>query len=213
MTRFDTVAWANRWRRWHPLEKVMLAGGLLALALTLPPWPGVALVMATALGAAVFGARVPQRAWLAALMVPAGFALIGTLTLAGSLELSHGHWAWHWSATGLRDAAQVLLRALAATSALVLLMLTTPITDLLRLLRRVRAPLLLVELLSLTYRLLFVMLDVLQRGYLAQQARLGYRDSRASWRSAALLAVMLLSRALDRGRRLELGLLTPAVAA
>jgi len=39
MLAIDRHAWTNRWRDRHPLEKLVPAGGMLLVALILPPWP------------------------------------------------------------------------------------------------------------------------------------------------------------------------------
>ena len=37
MRAIDHHAWTNRWRDWHPAEKLLPAGSLLILTLMLPP--------------------------------------------------------------------------------------------------------------------------------------------------------------------------------
>jgi cobalt/nickel transport system permease protein len=98
------------------------------------------------------------------------------------------------------------LRAAAAMASLLLLVATTPIADLLGLLRALRIPAPLVEMILLVYR--FIMLVIGAAGAIrtAQTSRLGYSSVRRGIRSTGLLAAALLPRALARGRRLEIGL-------
>ena len=62
MHAIDRHAWTNRWRRHHPGEQLLLAGGGLVLALTLPPLTAGPLLCLLMAGATVVGAGVPMRA-------------------------------------------------------------------------------------------------------------------------------------------------------
>ena len=98
------------------------------------------------------------------------------------------------------------LRSIAAISCLLFLALTTPMASLLILLRRMRVPAGVVDLMSLTYRFLFLFMETLQVMTRAQASRLGYGTLRRAYRSLAMLTVSFFGRVLDRVRRLETGL-------
>ena len=61
MRAIDQHAWTNRWRNWHPAEKLLPAGGLLILTLILPPLTTAPLVLAGMALTTVRGAGVPLR--------------------------------------------------------------------------------------------------------------------------------------------------------
>lgn len=205
MLVIDRHAWTNRWRAHHPGERLLLAGGGLLLALTLPPLTAGPLLVALMAAATVAGAGVPPRAFLGVMAVPAGFLLAGAPFLAVSLDLKDGvHLGW--SATGAVLALSVSLRALGATACLAFLALTTPAAELVPWLRRLGVPAVLIEIALLIYRLIFILMERAAAGRQAQAARLGYRDARRGLRSLALLVATLLQRALERARRLEVGL-------
>jgi cobalt/nickel transport system permease protein len=205
MLAIDRYAWTNRWREHHPGERLLLAGGGLLLALTLPPLTAGPLLVAVMAGATVAGAGVPARAFLGVMAVPAGFLLAGAPFLALSLNLRDGV-QFGWSADGAVLALSVSLRALGATACLACLTLTTPAAELVPWLRRLGVPALLVEIALLVYRLIFLFMERAAAGQQAQAARLGYRDARRGLRSLALLVATLFQRALERARRLEVGL-------
>ncbi|KUK81527.1 MAG: Cobalt ABC transporter, inner membrane subunit CbiQ, partial [Pelotomaculum thermopropionicum] len=77
---------------------------------------------------------------------------------------------------GLNDAAHVFLRSLASVSCLYFLTLTTPVTDMVWVLHKLRVPALLIELLTLIYRFILILLEVSRQIYLAQDLRAGYRN-------------------------------------
>lgn len=87
---------------------------------------------------------------------------------------------------------EVTLRAVGAVSAFYFLVLSTPVSEILTVLRRCRLPKLLVELMYLTYRFIFVLTDVWHSLYTAAQSRLGYVDYRTSLRTFGDIAGNLL---------------------
>ncbi|MGE5477285.1 MAG: cobalt ECF transporter T component CbiQ [Bacteroidales bacterium] len=201
MISSDRLAHTSRWRTRSLAEKALLALGLLALALALPPWPGGALVLATAIGAAL-AAGTPPVALARLGLGPLAFILTGAATMV--VQVDTGGLAL--SAAGAQQAAQLVLRALAAVAALLLLTVTTPASDLIQGLRRLGLPAEVAEVALTTYRLLFVLLDTAGAIHASQEARLGTTGWRRRIRSTGLLAGALLPRALDRAHRLELGL-------
>jgi cobalt/nickel transport system permease protein len=63
-----------------------------------------------------------------------------------------------------------------------------------------------VEVASVVYRLLFVLLESLHTIREAQTGRMGYSTVRRSYRSSGTLAAAVLTRSWDRARRLQEGL-------
>ncbi len=205
MFAIDRNAWTNRWSRRHPLEKLTLALGMLALAVTLPPLTTGPLVLTVMAAAAILGAGVPGRDFAAVLALPVAFLLPSLLLIALAIDLDDGIRVG-LSAAAARQAADVGARSVAAMSCLAFLVLTTPVTDVLAVLRRAGLPAPVVELMFLIYRLVFVFVERGVAARRAQAARLGYATPRRSVRSLGHLAAGLFQRALARGRRLEIGL-------
>ena len=81
MLPIDAAAHSSRWRRRHPVDKAVLGLGLTVLAISLPPWPGAALVLVTALTVLLGPAGVPGRKLWRAYRVPLGFCVTGAVTL------------------------------------------------------------------------------------------------------------------------------------
>ncbi|MBI3444164.1 MAG: cobalt ECF transporter T component CbiQ [Magnetospirillum sp.] len=198
----DRLSQAGRWRRRAVAEKSVLALGLLALSLMLPPWPGAALVLAAAWSLALAFARIPWRDWLGLNAAPLGFVLTGAVTLLVDL----GPGGAHLAADGGARALALVLRAAAASSCLLLLAATTPTPDLVQGMRRLGLPAEIAEIMLLTWRFLFLLLEAASAIRHAQEARLGWFGPRRQVRSLGLLIARLLPRAMDSARRLEVGL-------
>ena len=201
MISSDRLAHTSRWRTRSLAEKTLLSLGLLALALALPPWPGGVLVLAVAVSAAL-AAGTPPGALARLALGPLAFILTGAATLL----VQGGPQGLHLSAEGAVHAGHLVLRAMAAVSALLLLTVTTPASELVQGLRRLGLPAEVAEVALTTYRLLFVLLDTAAAIHASQESRLGTIGWRRRIRSTGLLAAALLPRALDRARRLEQGL-------
>jgi cobalt/nickel transport system permease protein len=199
MAAADHLAHGGRWRAIPLAEKALLALGLLALAVSLPPFPGAAVVLATALVATWGGARVPVAAWLRLAAAPMAFIVTGA---AAMLVGWQDGLVWASPALALATA----LRSLAAVACLLLLATTTPAPDLIQGLRRIGLPEELADVALATYRFLFVLSDTAAAMHAGQAARLGQDGMGRRLRSLGLLAAALLPRALERAHRLEIGL-------
>jgi cobalt/nickel transport system permease protein len=215
MHLIDRHAYNNRLRLVDPAQK----GGLAALAIglcLLLDRPAVGLLaVAWMLALTTLWARVPPLAFGRALVAEGLFLLLSVVGVAVSVSVSlpTSSLAWRlgplWLSTSpaaLDLAARLLTRALGSAAALNFLILTTPLTDLIELLRRLRLPETLIELMTLIYRAIFVLLESLERMRTAQDARLGYSGPWRAMRSAGLLGSQLFLDAYRRSQRLQVAL-------
>mgnify|MGYP000851007497 CR=1 FL=1 len=195
----EQSAYANRWRRVTPAAKAgfALAGLVAAFAATTP---GNALLVALLLAATTLGgAGVAPGRYLRVALPAIGFLALSCLSLAFSVSLdAQGHPAWQLAPETLPAIGLLAARSLAALAALLGLVLTTPLPDLLALLRRLHAPEVLLDLMVLCYRMLFVLRSAIRDTRVAQRARLGYGDTRRSLRSLALLVANLAIQVWQR---------------
>lgn len=219
MVSIDGYAYASRLRSWHPAEKASLALATMGVALaTSSPRievtiAGLMLVMTVGL------AGIPPGFYLRLLALPAAFLLVGAvtagLTTAGPgtgqgadflVAASLGNITAGFTVAGLHLATTLLLRSLAAVTCLYFLALTTPMVDVIWLLRRLRVPALLAELLELTYRYIFVLADLAAQVYTAQSCRQGYTSWGNSCRSLGQLVNAVFRKATWYSRQLAVAL-------
>ncbi len=198
----DDAAWASAWRRRAPGDKLLLCGGLVLTALVLPAWPGSVLIGVVAVALALGPARVPARTFFRAVRWPLLFIAVGALTAVVTV----GGGGPTWAPDAPARAGSLVAHALAGSAAVLLLATTTPVSDLLPALRRARVPGAVIEVASVVYRLLFVLLTSLHTIREAQAARMGYSSVRRSYRSAGALAAAVLTRSWERARRMQEGL-------
>ncbi len=199
----EQCAYANRWRRVSPAAKALFAlCGLVASFAAGTPL--VALAVVCLLTAVTWiGAGVPVGRYLRVAAPAFFFLATSCLSLAFSLgsDAQSGALSLHLTPTGLQNVADVSARSLGALASLLFLVLTTPLIDLIALLRRLKTPEVLLEIMVLCYRMLFVFSEAMHDTVRAQSARLGYATPRLSLRSlgglAANLTVQVWQRAHD----------------
>lgn len=201
----DDAAWSSKWRDQGLAGKVALSAGLLALSLLMPVWPtSIVIAFAVtilALGPAGTNPRVLRRA----LTAPLTFVGLSALAVAVSVTVDPSLSLAVTKDSSLH-ALEVAGRAIAATMAVLLLSLTTPMTDLMSGLRRLGMPAGCVEVASLMYRMLFMLLDTTRTIRRSQVARLGNLSVAQTLRSSGDLTAIILTRSWDQARRLEKGL-------
>ncbi|MDW8325009.1 MAG: cobalt ECF transporter T component CbiQ [Anaerolineales bacterium] len=214
MRLIDTYAYANRLRRFDPALKVGLTLWVILLCLTLNRPLVSAATLAWMLALGMVWAGLPARVVLKLLFVEGMFLLLGVLGIivTAGLEppvgptLQIGPLWLAVSPEAVGTALALVGRSLGCAAALNLLALTTPLVDLITLGRRLHVPELLLDLMTLTYRFIFTLLECLERMRLAQEARLGYATPHRALSSAAWIAANLLTETLRRSRQLQLAL-------
>lgn len=197
----ETAAYASRWRSVAPTAKTLFAAAGMGAAWLAHSAGALASLAAVLVLVTLLGAQVPLRMYAAVALPPLGFLLLSCLTMLVGPGVDG---AWHWTGTMLPTVAHTALRSLAVLAALLGLVLTTPMPDLLMLLRRVRTPALLLDLMVLCYRMVFVLRQAWDEGVSAQSARLGYGGWRQAWRSLALLAGHMAVQLWQRAAALQM---------
>lgn len=150
--------------------------------------------------------RLPLGGYLALLALPSAFLLLSSLALlfsfgpepAGVLNLPlFDGWLSVTAAAQARTAV-VLCKALGAVSCLYLLSLSTPLTELIAVLRRAHVPAVVVELMYLIYRYVFILLEMHRAMKDAAESRLGYTGLDTSLRTTGAVYGGLLARSFRK---------------
>jgi len=198
-----------------PAQKAGLAALVMVLCLVSDkPTVGLAAVFGMC-GLATFWAAIPLRVFCGVLVAEAAFLLmtVGGVAVSIGASPSVGTWAFAvgpcWvgtSPSSLALAWRLATRALGSAAAMNFLALTTPLGDLLEVMRGLRLPVLLIDLMTVVYRFVFTLMDSLVRMHTAQESRLGYASFQRGMVSAGLLAGGLFVDACRRTRRLQTAL-------
>ena len=84
------------------------------------------------------------------------------------------------SKASLLKAGNLVFKALGAVSALYMMTLTTPLSEIIAVLRKAHVPKLIIELMNMIYRYIFIMIDTHSRMKNSAESRLGYCDFKTS---------------------------------
>ncbi|MCY9138931.1 cobalt ECF transporter T component CbiQ [Peribacillus frigoritolerans] len=166
----------------------------------------------------IFAAKIPLSYYLKLLLLPGFFILSGTITILFSFtskftSISNIWWSWkigNWqifiSDDSFGTVANLITVVFCSISCLYFLTLTTPITVILSVLRKLKVPSLLVDLIELTYRFIFIFLDTALAIHQSQASRLGYGSFRKGIRSLGLLISSLFLGVLQRSGQLTMAM-------
>jgi cobalt/nickel transport system permease protein len=179
---------------------------MMIVSLCLPGWTAQVIIIAVMWVSLLAGARVAPGDALQCALLPAGFILASSAAQIITLHFERGSPVFGISSAALLPAGHVALRGFACVSALLWLALTTPLTDILQLLRRLGLGHEISDIALMMFRFVWLTLDCLESGVHSQANRLGYVGYRRGLRSTGLLMASLLPRVLGRARRLEQGL-------
>lgn len=213
MPLIDRYAYTNRLRDIDPLQKGSIAIGVMLLCLLLNHLLVSIVTIGWMIVLLVFWARIPWGVVLQLLFAEAMFLMLSGIGIMVSVALVEPlpigatvHTGPVWltvTEESFYRGALIISRALGSVAAMNFLALTTPLPDILDLLRRLRMPIVLIDLTSIMYRHIFLLLETVGRIHTAQASRLGYGTFGAALRSSAVLASRVFVDAYWRGHRME----------
>jgi cobalt/nickel transport system permease protein len=212
----DRYAYANRLLSIDPAQKAGLTFLVIVLCLLLNHLTVSILAIGWMWVIITWYAGVPGRVFGRMLLVESSFLVLAVVGVAFSVSITPTPadvWQWHigplWFSSSVSSITYALLltsRALGCAAAMNFLALTTPMVDIVELLRRLRVPVLLIDLMTLIYRFIFILLERMEQIATAQQSRLGYSTRRNAIKSVALLGSRLFLESLQRSQRMQVAL-------
>ncbi|MBQ9155767.1 MAG: cobalt ECF transporter T component CbiQ [Eubacterium sp.] len=203
----DAFAYASKMRAWNAGFKVLLATVSLILCIAFNNiYVSVAVILMMGYLTIVIG-ELELDHYISMMTIPIVFMVVGAITIAIGYSFSPaGQYNLHvfnlfyiyCSDKSLIQAAVLILKALGAVSALYMMTLTTPLTELVSVLRKIHMPQLIVELMNMIYRYIFIMLETYTRLKNSAESRLGYCDFRTSCYSFGNIASNLFVVSLNK---------------
>lgn len=218
MLLIDKYAYFNRLQHVHPVEKMVFSLFLLFFALVVKNSLVSLITFIVVSAFTIFIAKIPFTYYIKLLLLPVFFLLSGVLTIiisfaSGQVSISDSMWSTHIgsfqvyiSESSLYRAGNLIITVLGSVSCLYFLTLTTPLTDILNVLQKIKLPSLFIELIALTYRFIFVFLDESVNIYQAQSSRLGYITVRQGIKSLGTLISILFLKVFQRTTQLSIAM-------
>lgn len=200
---FDSLSYSNRWSQRPPEGKAFLGFSAIVLSMVLSFYWVHGLIVGLLAYLTVVRAGIPLKRFLGFYTIPLTFLLLAALTLLFSISTTSEGFIWHFafgryffgiSAGGLSQVGPIASRCVSTLTALYFLVLTIPIQQMVRLLKRCRVPIFLIELFVMMYRFINVFVTSVVESYQILQLRNGFSTYKTSIRSLSLLVVMTYER-------------------
>lgn len=213
----DKYAYINNLKEVHPIEKTCLS--LLSL---------IACLVFNSLGLYIFviismaflilwSAKIPAKVFVKVILIPLPFLIISVLTIMLNItkdpefiEYGFRVYSWFFGFTkhDIFKGVYVFFRSLSAVFSIYFLSFTTPIVDIVWILKKAKLPSVFIELLTIVYRFIFVLLEAAFYIKTAQKCRLGYSNIKRSYISLSQLVVNLFKKAYQNHKMLYISLIS-----
>ncbi|WP_292489713.1 cobalt ECF transporter T component CbiQ [Methanoculleus sp. 10] len=207
----EDFAQTNALRQTSPGLKLFL--GLASILLCVSsPGPVAPLLVAVSLSVAILAlARIPPRVYARLLLIPVSFAVMSIavilfITGSGTVLFEVPGLPLAVTADGANLAVLLLARVFGGMCSLYFIALTTPMTEVFDIFRRLGVPTVLIDLAMLIYRFIFILIEEAGQIYRSQVMRLGYGRFRESVNSFGMLAGALFLRTWESGEALVLAM-------
>lgn len=198
----DVYAQSSHLNKVNPLLKVLTVMILIIICVSSgTAIVGVYLAIIMILLVVLVGG-LKLHAYVHLLALPLSFLLLSGMALlfevsrvaSGVIQIPMFGWWLCISADAQIHTTLVMARAIGAVSCLYLLSLTTPMSEIIGVLRRLHCPGIIIELMYLIYRYIFILLSMYHTMRNAAKSRLGFINYRANIRTTGNLYSNLLSR-------------------
>lgn len=205
MKDIDKYAYASQLRMVNPHQKVLFC--FLTLGLCVCTSSILLFIVVSGLMAyiTICKGKVSIKLYQKLMRIPLAFLMLSLITIVFEFAkepalflgfIKVGSLYIGFTKASLQTVTILFFKVFACVSCLYFLCLSTPMTDILRVLEKLRCPLLLIEMMSLIYRFIFVLIDTATTIQIAQTARLGYKNFRVALKSCGMLMSTLLVRTL-----------------
>lgn len=207
MLNIDSYAYNSKLSNSNPTEKLLFSLSTMFLCIysnSIYIYIGILLFMSYF---AVVKGGVSLSLYLKLLLVPAAFLITGVLTIAiNKLDSTTGALLYieifntYIGSTSetLFASLRIFCKSLGAVSCLYFLTVTTPMTNILLALKKLKVPVLFIELMSLVYYFIFILLNTSSNIIISQSSRLGYFNFKSSIKSITLLCSNLFIKSYKR---------------
>jgi cobalt/nickel transport system permease protein len=217
----DSLSYQNSIRTVSPMWKCGFAAALLVMSYLAHPVVQIILTLWMVIWTVVY-ARIPIKYYL--LIIGTACLFFTASVPAMLIEIRPWHdtvksspdiisytfmnWTAFISSNGLLLAGKLFIRILASLSCMAFIMFSTPFSELLQVLKRLRIPSLVLEIMLIMYRFLFILSETAFDIFVAQQARGGQSGFRSRLKDTAILIVRIFMKTMQRYRTLSNGLLS-----
>lgn len=202
----DYYAYSSKLKGWNPGFKVLFS--FLALVLCI----GADNIYISLLTSFMMGYLVVVKGglefddYLSLLMIPIAFMFLGSIAIAcgisstsvGEYNLNLYLFYIYFSNESILNAIKIMMKAFGAISAMYMMTLSTSTSEIISVIRKAHVPKIIVELMSMIYRFIFIIMDTQCKMKNSAVSRLGYVDFKTSCYTFGSIASNLLVVSLKK---------------
>ncbi len=212
MIGFDQYAYNNKLTNMHPLEKFSFAMISLITCVAVDVYPVSLMVLFTMSFSIVYWAGISSKVLLKMLLLPFSFLILGIgsivvgiseSTVAFTYYIEVGKYSVGSNPTMLLLGGNLFLKSMGAVTCLYFMSLTTSMIDIISVLRKLKVPVIFLDLMMLIYRFIFTLIDTAYDMITSQASRLGYRTTKTSFQSLSRMFSNLFLKAFFRAKALN----------
>ena len=200
MIYIDKCAYSNKLAHVHPLEKFVFVALTMVICLTSNSILIPVAIMIIMSFLTVFKAGIPFKFYLKLMLIPFSFLFLGIISIAINILHNPNEALFSINIFGIYTgvthqsliySSKLFFRSLGSVSCLYFLSLTTPLVDIVSVLRKFKFPEIFLELMSLIYKLIFILIRIAGKIYSSQSSRLGHSTLKNQYRSLGQLVSRL----------------------
>lgn len=207
----DYIAHNNKLSLMNPYYKLFFSIGVMLVTLCLNNLYLDILVFVSMAVLIIAVARISVKNYLKFITIPFVFTAIACIYLVlftgtGNMIYDTGFFGIIITDNSLNLGIYTFGRVFACFSCLGFLALTTPISNILHCLAKLKVPKILIEIALLMYNTIFIFLDEFNTMKNAQESRMGYSGTKATYRSLGSLFSNLFLVSLNKSEKLQCAL-------
>ncbi len=210
MILIDKLAYSSAIRHKSPFLKSAFSVGTLLICVSARSFV-ISLVVLVMMGCVtIFFSRTSPSHYIKLMIAPFAFLALGTVAIAVNLTdtpmdllnlpIGSKYIAVSWFS--MLYALRLIIVSLASVSCLYFLILTTPMMDLFYVMKKLRCPSLIIEIMMLTYRYIFVLFEMASSIMTAQNCRLGNISAKSAINGMGNMLSVILIRAMQKANAL-----------
>lgn len=206
MNTIDSLATNNRLTNTNPVVKAGLGIFFLALAFFIDRWEVHLAIMFVVFLLVIFVAKIPIKKFLKLYKIPLGFVILGVISVLIGFSYDKTNYT-HFIKIGsvyagfqksmIESAKSIFTRSFAAISATFFISVTTPITQIALVLKKLHMPQEFIEQMILMYRFIQIFSIELQAMHEAGELKHGFENPRNWINSVSEIAKMLFIRVMN----------------
>lgn len=209
MISIDKLAYISELQKVNPMEKFIFAMVTMIMCISLNNLTDSIIILLLMAFITIYKGKLPLKNYIELMSLPLVFLIMGLITIAINVVGSNEGLIFSFSIFNVKlgctydsifTATKLFFKSLASVSCLYFLTLTTPIFEVLSVLRKLKVPKLFVELMGLIYRFIFVLLDTVNMIYISQNSRLGYSTFKLGFNSLGELITSLFLSSYKRSQ-------------